>query len=194
MYYYHISRRNPLAIISGPHDIQSEYVKTLTSCGNPELLDLSRYDLVPLIEEELGDDDEFGDSVITETGVIRTKVQPPLPEVRRRKRARIAEICTNKLDNAVLVNGANYDASAANRALLHELLGHAERNPTATTVVKQKNGTPVALTLAQLRAVVAAVAEHTAACFANEKALYDAIGTATRAQLRAMDLQAGWPA
>lgn len=192
MYYYHISR-NPLAIISGPHDIQSEYVKTLTSCGNPELLDLSRYDLVPLIEEELGDDDDFGDPVITETGVTRTKVQPTLPEVRRRKRARIAEICTNKLDNAVLVNGANYDASAANRALLHELLGHAERNPTATTVVLRKNGVPVTMTLSELRALATAMGARTAACLSNLKVLYDYIETATRAQLRAMDLQAGWP-
>lgn len=34
---------------------------------------------------------------------------------------------------------------------------------------------------------------RTAACLANLKALYNAIEVATRVQLRAMNLQAGWP-
>lgn len=193
MHYYHISR-SPLAILSGPHDTQSEYVKTLTGCGNPEFLDLSAYNLVPLIEEEIGDDDDFGAPVITEAGVVLEKVQPTIAEVRRRKRARVEAICANKLEAAITVNGEVYSTAAASRALVLELLAHAERNPTATVVVQRKNGMPVAMTLAQLRALAAAMGAQTAACLANLKALYDAIGTVTRAQLRAMDLQAGWPA
>lgn len=193
MLYYHVHLATG-AVIAGPFSPDDTYVRNATSCGNPELLDLAAYGFFPAEEVEASDDDDLGDPVVSGRKIVQPKTQPTLPEVRRRKRARIAEICANKIENAVAVNGANYNASAANRALLHELLGHAERNPTATTVVKQKNGTPEALTLTQLRAVVAAVAAHTAACFANEKALYDAIGTATRAQLRAMDLKAGWPA
>lgn len=193
MLYYHVHLATG-AVIAGPFSPDDTYVRNATSCGNPELLDLAAYGFFPAEEAEASDDDDLGNPVVSGMKIVRPKTNPTLPEVRRRKRARIAEICANKMDNAVMADGENYNASAANRALLHELLGHAERNPTATVVVKQKNGTPVALTLAQLRAVVAAVAEHTAACLANEKALYDAIGTATRAQLRAMDLQAGWPA
>ncbi len=189
MVYYHISR-TPLAILSGPHDTQSEYVKTLTGCGNPELLNLADYHLVPLIEEEIGDDDNFGNPVITDAGVVLEKVQPTLAEVRRRKRVRVEAICDNKIDGAVTVGGEAY---AMQQAVLLELLAHAERNPTATTVVRRRNGVPVALTLTQMRELATAMGARTAACYANAKALYDAIGTATRAELRAMDLQAGWP-
>lgn len=193
MIYYHVNLETN-KIVAGPFSPQDRYVKNVTKCGNPELLDLAAFGFLPAAPSTATDDDDLGTPVFSGGEVVFPTVQPTLAEVRRRKRARVAEICANKIDNAVAVSGSSYDASAANRALLHELLGHAERNPTATVVVKQKNGTPVALTLAQLRAVVAAVAEHTAACLANEKAMYDAIGTATRAQLRAMDLQAGWPA
>lgn len=193
MYYYHISR-SPLAILSGPHDTQSEVIKRLTGCGNPELLDLSAYNLVPLLEEEIGDDDDFGSPAITEAGIVLAKVQPTIAEVRRRKRARVEKICVNKLENGITVGGEVYSTTAANRALVLELLAHAERNPTATTVVQRKNGVPVALTLAQIRALAVAMGARTAACLANLKALYDTISTATREQLRAMDLQAGWPA
>lgn len=192
--YYHI---NPsmLTIIAGPFELQSEYVKNLTHCGNPELLNLADYNLVPEVREALNEDDEIsGAPVVTVTAVTIPKANDTIPEIKRRKRERIAAICSNRVENPVTVDGVNYNAAAPNRALLHELLGHAERNPTLTTVVKQKNGTPVALTLTQMRALVAALAAHTAACYANEKALYDSIGAATtRAQLRAINLQAGWP-
>lgn len=36
-------------IISGPHDVFSTYVKKLTSCGNPDLLDLAQYNLVEYV-------------------------------------------------------------------------------------------------------------------------------------------------
>lgn len=51
MNYYHIDKET-LSIISGPHDLFSVYVKKLTCCGNPDLLDLSSYGLVPEIIPE----------------------------------------------------------------------------------------------------------------------------------------------
>lgn len=193
MLYYHIDASTQ-TIISGPHSPTDLYVRQVTSCGNPELLDLAIYGFVPLLDEEYGDDDDPGDPVVTPTGVSRPKVQSTIAEVRRRKRDRVETICARKLEDRITVGGEVYSTDAANRALVLELLAHAERNPTATTVVQRKNGAPVALTLAQMRALAAAMGAHSAACFANLKALYDAIETATRAQLRAMDLQAGWPA
>ena len=190
MVYYHIDLATN-KIVAGPFYPSDLYVRQATSCGNPELLNLSDYGFLPSDEVTSSDDDDYGDPVISGTVVVRPKVQPTLSEVRRRKRERVNEICANRLDGAITVGGVVYDT--AQRAVVLELLAHAERNPTVPTVVLRKNGVPVALTLAQMRALATAMGARTAACFANAKALYDAIGTATRAELRAMDLRAGWP-
>ena len=191
MVYYHIDLATN-KIVAGPFSPSDLYVRQATSCGNPELLNLSDYGFLPSDEVTSSDDDDYGDPVISGTVVVRPKAQPTLAEVRRRKRERVNEICANRLDGAITVGGEVYDT--AQRAVVLELLAHAERNPTVPTVVLLKNGVPVALTLAQMRALATAMGARTAACFANAKALHDAIGTATRAQLRAMDLHAGWPA
>jgi len=52
MNYYHIDKEQ-LKILSGPHSDRSTYVKKLTSCGNPELLNLSGWGLIPLVYPEL---------------------------------------------------------------------------------------------------------------------------------------------
>ena len=44
--YYHLDPTRT-AILSGPHQATDTAIKALTSCGNPELLDLAVYDLVP---------------------------------------------------------------------------------------------------------------------------------------------------
>lgn len=191
MVYYHIDLATN-KIVAGPFSPSDLYVRQATSCGNPELLNLSDYGFLPSDEVTSSDDDDYGDPVISGAVVVRPKAQPTLAEVRRRKRERVNEICANRLDGAITVGGEVYDT--AQRAVVLELLAHAERNPTVPTVVLRKNGVPVALTLAQMRALATAMGARTAACFANAKALYDAIGTATRAELRAMDLRAGWPA
>jgi hypothetical protein len=190
MVYYHIDLATN-KIVAGPFSPSDLYVRQATSCGNPELLNLSDYGFLPSDEVTSSDDDDYGDPVISGTVVVRPKAQPTLAEVRRRKRERVNEICANRLDGAITVGGEVYDT--AQRAVVLELLAHAERNPTVPTVVLRKNGVPVALTLAQMRALATAMGARTAACFANAKALYDAIRTATRAELRAMDLRAGWP-
>lgn len=190
MVYYHIDLATN-KIVAGPFSPSDLYVRQATSCGNPELLNLSDYGFLPSDEVTSSDDDDYGDPVISGTVVVRPKAQPTLAEVRRRKRERVNEICANRLDGAITVGGEVYDT--AQRAVVLELLAHAERNPTVPTVVLRKNGVPVTMTLSGLRALATAMGARTAACFANAKALYDAIGTATRAELRAMDLQAGWP-
>lgn len=190
MVYYHIDLATN-KIVAGPFSPRDLYVRQATSCGNPELLNLSDYGFLPSDEVTSSDDDDYGDPVISGTVVVRPKAQPTLAEVRRRKRERVNEICANRLDGAITVGGEVYDT--AQRAVVLELLAHAERNPTVPTVVLRKNGVPVTMTLSELRSLATAMGARTAACFANTKALYDAIGTATRAELRAMDLQAGWP-
>jgi len=62
MNYYHIN--DTLAIISGPHRVMSTYVKKLTRCGNPELLNLLDYDLVPEVRAELTETQKHGDKVV----------------------------------------------------------------------------------------------------------------------------------
>lgn len=193
MVYYHIDLATN-KIVAGPFSPSDLYVRQATSCGNPELLNLSDYGFLPSDEVTSSDDDDYGDPVISGTVVVRPKTQPTLAEVRRRKRERVSTICDNKLDGVVTVDGVNYATDGNARVCLLAALDYSARNQAGTVVVRQRNGKPNVLTAQQLRAVATAVFDYIAACFANEKALYDVIGTATRAQLRAMDLQAGWPA
>jgi len=70
MNYYHINKTD-LTILSGPHAAQSDYVKRLTSCGNPELLDLSAYDLVPQVFPPLAEGNQYNG----ETTVFANRVE-----------------------------------------------------------------------------------------------------------------------
>ena len=58
MNYYHIDKEQ-LKILSGPHSDRSTYVKKLTSCGNPELLNLSGWGLVLLVYPELSQNQRY---------------------------------------------------------------------------------------------------------------------------------------
>lgn len=68
MRYYHINMLT-LEILSGPHEIQSTYIRRLTSCGNPELLDLSTYGLVPEVYETLTDTQKHGIAIVSADAV-----------------------------------------------------------------------------------------------------------------------------
>ena len=50
--YYHINKDN-LTVLSGPHYEKSTYVKKLTKSGNPEVLDLLLFNLVPEVRPSL---------------------------------------------------------------------------------------------------------------------------------------------
>lgn len=69
MNYYHINK-NTLVVLSGPHSAQSTYVKRLTSCGNPELLDLSMFDLVPEVYESLVETQKHGEKQVYTDKVV----------------------------------------------------------------------------------------------------------------------------
>ena len=66
--YYHIDKQS-LTILSGPHAPQSDYLKQLTSCGNPECLDLSQYDCWPEVREPLTEAQKAGDPLVA-NGVV----------------------------------------------------------------------------------------------------------------------------
>lgn len=68
MNYYHIDP-STLTVISGPHAIRSTYIKKLTNCGNPELLDLLQYNLVPEVYEPLAEGQKHGNQVVTAEAV-----------------------------------------------------------------------------------------------------------------------------
>jgi len=63
MNYYLIDKAN-MTIVSGPHAMKSSYIKKLTNCGNPELLDLSVFDLVPIVYSPLAEGQKHGDPVV----------------------------------------------------------------------------------------------------------------------------------
>lgn len=50
--YYQINPET-LTIISGPHDIDSSELRKITRCGNPELLNLIQYNIVPEVKSPL---------------------------------------------------------------------------------------------------------------------------------------------
>ena len=66
--YYHINK-DTLTIISGPHSVQSDYIKKLTRCGTPEVLDLSDYNLVPEVKNPIDHYQSYGEPIVTETEV-----------------------------------------------------------------------------------------------------------------------------
>lgn len=63
---YHIVNN---AILSGPHADQSDYVRKLTRCGTPDVLDLSEYSLVPEVKPSLGQYQSYGDPVVSADAV-----------------------------------------------------------------------------------------------------------------------------
>jgi hypothetical protein len=68
---YHISL-SPLAIVSGPHAIQSDYVRKLTRCGTPDVFDaaeLAAFGLVPEVRPPLGEYQSYGDPIVTAEAV-----------------------------------------------------------------------------------------------------------------------------
>jgi hypothetical protein len=68
MLYYHIDNNNN-NIISGPHSINSVYIKKLTRCGTPERLDLKTFNLLPEVRESLIENQKYGDRIIEEERV-----------------------------------------------------------------------------------------------------------------------------
>lgn len=78
---YHIAPTAP-TIISGPHAVTSTYVKKLTRCGNPELLDLTAYDLVPQVWPELAEGYRYGGEPTVRAHVVEMGVEAiPIEEL-----------------------------------------------------------------------------------------------------------------
>jgi hypothetical protein len=69
--YYH-SNLQTLSILSGPHAVQSDYVRKLTRCGNPEVFtdaDLAQFGLVPEVKPALGQYQSYGDPIVSAEAV-----------------------------------------------------------------------------------------------------------------------------
>jgi len=77
--YYHINKAN-LTIIKGPISIQDPYIKVLTSCGNPEALDLTPFDLVPLVKSPLGENQRYSNRVIVFPDKVEIEIED-IPEL-----------------------------------------------------------------------------------------------------------------
>ena len=193
---YYIIDLITFTVISGPHSLQDIAIKNRTQCGNPECLpNLADYGIVPEIKEAIDeDDDDYAPPVVTATAVTFAKATPTVAEIRRRKIERVKTICAAKEDNPVTVGRNTFSSARDARIVVIEALGHAERNPAGTVALPTRNGEVVVLTLDEVRAVVAAISTRVQACFANAVAKITALRAATtRAQLRAIDLQSGWP-
>jgi hypothetical protein len=78
-------------IVSGPHGADSTYVKKLTSCGNPELLNLTTYELLPERREPLGEYQRAGSPVVMTDHVLIPAVDFTQDEIEAAKGAIIAD-------------------------------------------------------------------------------------------------------
>jgi len=85
--YYHIQTG---AIVSGPHSPQSDYVRKLTRCGTPEVLDLSEYGLVPEIREPLGPQQSHGEPIVSADAVTIPAVDWSAEQIAEAQRAQWA--------------------------------------------------------------------------------------------------------
>lgn len=63
---YHIQDN---AILSGPHAADSQYVRKLTRCGTPSVLNLADYGLVPEVKPALGEYQSYGEPVVSAEAV-----------------------------------------------------------------------------------------------------------------------------
>jgi len=88
------------AIASGPHDVRSDVVKRLTSCGNPELLgDLSAYGLVPEVRAPLAAGQMHAAPVLAADGLSVTvaAISRPLDDLKTERIAAINADCTARI-------------------------------------------------------------------------------------------------
>lgn len=63
---YHIANT---IILSGPHAADSQYVRQLTRCGTPSVLNLADFGLVPEVKPALGEYQSWGEPVVSADAV-----------------------------------------------------------------------------------------------------------------------------
>jgi len=66
---YYLIDPNNLSIISGPHAHNSTELKKITRCGNPELLNLLAYNLVPEVIPTISENQKYGSQLVSQTEV-----------------------------------------------------------------------------------------------------------------------------
>jgi len=95
-----------LTILSGPHGVQSTFVKKLTNCGNPELLNLADYNIVPAVYPPLTESQRYSATpVVTADAVTFPGEAIPLPDIWRDQ----ARVRRNRIANRVLAEPLSDD-------------------------------------------------------------------------------------
>jgi hypothetical protein len=149
------------SILSGPHAAQSHEVKLRTSCGNPELLDLTRYGYLPEVREALTQWQVHGAPVVESDRVFVPVVDRPIGEVRAERIAQINYEAGRRIEsvwplwaqsNAALGVYPESDANACRQWIEQ----HIDASNTATARVN------AATTAAEIDAVVVAWPEAAA--------------------------------
>jgi hypothetical protein len=88
--FYHINQNNE--IVSGPYLEQSTYIKNLTSCGNPECLNLIEYGLRPLIQPTISNVQRFKDEIVVFPDHVENIVEDiPLVELKATQKSIIKD-------------------------------------------------------------------------------------------------------
>ena len=110
--YYHISPT--LEILSGPHAADSAYVRNLTRCGTPEVLNLADYGLVPEVREPLGEGQKHGAPIVSAEAVTLPAVARTAEELAAELNARRAVMsCSPAQGQLALLQAGILDALEA---------------------------------------------------------------------------------
>jgi hypothetical protein len=104
MMFYHVSNTT---ILSGPHSADSQYVRDLTRCGTPSVLNLADYGLVPEIKPALGEYQSWGEPVVSADAVTFPVVDWDAAQIAEYQAQQLADrraamVCTPRQARLVL--------------------------------------------------------------------------------------------
>lgn len=118
----------------------------------------------------------------------------PVENVRKELKQRVAAKRYTVETSGVSVNDSTILTDRESQATITGAKAFADLNPTAVVDWKSSTGW-VQISAAAISAIASAVGLHVQSCFSRERALSEAIDTATTiVDLKAVDINAGWPA
>jgi hypothetical protein len=215
---YYLLNSEKTAIISGPHVETGTEVKRITRCGNPELLDLSAYDIVPEWREPVSAPFGWADPVIEErdgslvvavyaAGTAEEREAASFNQAKVDAQARRSALRLSHQTGGFLYDGNRYasDREESIPLLLNCVIAAQmamAAGPEAIAAFesalgdgwRSTDGVGRITTAAGILALHTAFVAHGATCDRHSQALKVLIDAAeSQAELDAIDIESGWP-
>lgn len=143
------------------------------------------------ISDELYQSLLAGPFVVDEDGNPTPYVPPPVDK-RLLLKAKVAERRWQVEESGITLNGVQVDTAKSDQNRITSVIVNAEVAGIESVDFKAANGW-VTLTIAQLREIATAIAQHVQACFTAERAHCEAIGALAEEDLDTYNVDTGWP-